>query len=42
MRVPSYVDDLGLICHFKTIKENCYLIKKAVEEIIEKGKEIFI
>ena len=36
IRVPSYVNNIGLITSSKSIKENCSRLQKAAEELIQR------
>ena len=42
IRVPSYVNNIGLIAHSKSIKENCQKLQKAAEELIQKQSDYCI
>ena len=35
IRVPSYIDDIGLICHEKSAEENCKKLKETAQELFQ-------
>jgi hypothetical protein len=42
VRIPSYIDDIGISISSKSLKENCRKLNRIAEKIFDKGKENFI